>query len=158
MFAQLVLVPVLLPSRRVALLVPPVVLFASVVGVVFLPVIATAFVMATVDRGLNYSIQQSTRESLYIPLTDPQKYNAKAFIDMFVDRAAKGVASLVLLGIVAASTELARPALLVSCATMLLWIRAARRLGNYSPDARVSDANIAPARNHSAPSSCSLPR
>src|SRR6185369_3903054 len=66
--AQLVLVPLLLPSKRIALLLPPFALLASVVGVVILPIIATTIVMASVDRGLNYSVQQSTRESLYVPL------------------------------------------------------------------------------------------
>jgi AAA family ATP:ADP antiporter len=136
--AQVALVPLLLPSKRVALLVPPLAMLASV----------TAFVLATVDRGLNYSIQQSTRESLYIPLKDSQKYNAKAFIDMFVDRAAKAAASLVLLVIIALSTELTRPALLLSCLSMLVWIASARRLGRYS---RLPPPSAAPAPSQSPP-------
>jgi ATP:ADP antiporter, AAA family len=131
--AQIVLVPLLLPAKRIALLIPPVVMLASVVGAVILPVLATAFVMVTVDHGLNYSLHQSTRESLYVPLTDAQKYNAKAFIDMFVDRAAKAAASVALLGVIAMSNDLARPALVLSCGSMFLWIRSARRLGAYAP-------------------------
>ncbi len=131
MVAQIVLVPILLPSKRLALLLPPLALFASVVGVVILPVLATTIVMASVDRGLNYSIQQSTRESLYVPLDDTQKYKAKAFIDMFVDHAAKGVASMLLLVLIAfeAST---RATLLVSCGSMVVWLFFARRLGHYA--------------------------
>ncbi len=126
--AQVALVPVLLPAKRAALLLPPIAMAASVVGVVMLPILATAFVMASVDRGLNYSIQQSMRESLYVPLTDAQKYKAKAFIDMFVDRAAKAFASVALLVMMAISGETARGALLLSFGSLALWIGSARRL------------------------------
>ena len=63
----------------------------------------TAMILGVTDRGLNYSIQQSTWESLYVPLEAEQKYKAKAFIDMFVDRAAKAAAALVLVALIAAS-------------------------------------------------------
>ncbi len=142
-FAQLVLVPLLLPSKRVALLVPPVVLFAGVVGVVLLPVIATAVVMVSIDRGLNYSIQQSTRESLYVPLTDAQKYKAKAFIDMFVDHAAKALASILLLGLIAMSSASPRVTLLVSCGSMLAWIVCAHRLGIYAATRKAFNSGAA---------------
>ncbi|MDB4988614.1 MAG: transporter, partial [Myxococcaceae bacterium] len=39
---------------------------------------------------LNYSMNQSARESLYVP-TGAEKYQAKAFIDIFVQRTAKAV-------------------------------------------------------------------
>ena len=131
-FAQLVLVPLLLPSKRLALLVPPVVLFAGVAFVVALPVLATAVIMVSIDRGLNYSIQQATRESLYVPLNDTQKYKGKAFIDMFVDHAAKALASLLLLGLIAMSSASPRVALLVSCVSTGAWIVCAHRLGLHT--------------------------
>ncbi|HEX4517034.1 MAG TPA: Npt1/Npt2 family nucleotide transporter, partial [Polyangiaceae bacterium] len=129
--AQLILVPLLLPSKRIALLLPPFALLASVVGVVILPVLATTIVMASVDRGLNYSVQQSTRESLYVPLDDTQKYKAKAFIDMFVDHAAKAVASMILLVLIAFDAT-PRITLVCSMFAMLGWIVFARRLGHYA--------------------------
>ena len=129
--AQLILVPLLLPSKRVALLLPPFALLASVVGVVILPVLATTIVMASVDRGLNYSLQQSTRESLYIPLDDTQKYKAKAFIDMFVDHAAKAVASIILLVLIAFDAS-PRVTFVCSMVAMLAWIAFAKRLGHYA--------------------------
>jgi AAA family ATP:ADP antiporter len=128
---QVALAPLVLPSRRTSLLLPPLALLASIVGVVVLPVVATAFVMATVDRGLNYSIQQATRESLYVPLSDVQKYKAKAFIDMFVDRAAKALGSIALLVLIAITGESVRGALLLSFGSMWIWIGAASRLGGY---------------------------
>ena len=129
--AQLILVPLLLPSKRIALLLPPFALLASVVGVVILPILATTIVMASVDRGLNYSVQQSTRESLYVPLDDTQKYKAKAFIDMFVDHAAKAVASMILLVLIAFDAT-PRITLVCSMFAMVGWIVFAKRLGHYA--------------------------
>ncbi|HEY1960587.1 MAG TPA: Npt1/Npt2 family nucleotide transporter, partial [Polyangiaceae bacterium] len=126
---QVVAVPLLLPSRRLSLLITPFALLASIVGVVILPVVATAFVMSAVDRGFNYSLQQATRESLYVPLSDVQKYKAKAFIDTFVDRAAKALGSVALLILIAFQGETVRGALLLSFGSMAVWIGAARRLG-----------------------------
>jgi AAA family ATP:ADP antiporter len=129
--SQLVLVPLLLPSKRMALLLPPFAMIASAVGVVVLPVLATAMILGITDRGLNYSIQQSTYESLYVPLEPEQKYKAKAFIDMFVDRAAKAAAAFVLVALIAASGASVRTTVLISVASAFVWIGSARRLARY---------------------------
>jgi len=128
---QMLIVPFLLPAKRVALLLPPAIMFAGAVGVVIVPVIATAVVLAAADRGLNYSIQQSTKESLYVPLNDAQKYKAKAFIDMFVDRVAKALAAFFLIFIIRTAGESVRLTLVVSCIAMMVWLGSARRLGAY---------------------------
>jgi AAA family ATP:ADP antiporter len=126
---QIVLVPILMPAKRIALVVPPMVMLASAAGVVILPVVATAIVLAAADRGLNYSIQQATMESLYVPLSDAQKYRAKAFIDMFVDRAAKAFAAFALIAVLELAGESVRMSLGVGVGSMLLWFVSARRLG-----------------------------
>jgi AAA family ATP:ADP antiporter len=126
---QIVFVPLLLPSKRIALLVPPLVMLASAAGVVILPIIATAVVLAAADRGLNYSIQQATMESLYVPLSDAQKYRAKAFISMFVDRAAKALAAFALIIVIQTAGESVRASLIVSVMAMIVWLGSARRLG-----------------------------
>ena len=129
--SQLVLVPLLLPTKRVALLVPPVVMLGGALGVMVLPVIATAMILAASDRGLNYSVQQATKESLYVPLTDAQKYKAKAFIDMFIDRAAKAMAAFVLIAIIETAGESVHAALGVAFVSMGLWAYSAYRLGSF---------------------------
>jgi AAA family ATP:ADP antiporter len=129
--SQIVLVPLLLPSKRIALLLPPFAMIASAVGVVVLPVLATAMILGITDRGLNYSIQQSTWESLYVPLEAEQKYKAKAFIDMFVDRAAKAAAAFVLVALIAASGASVRTTVTISVISALVWIGSARRLARY---------------------------
>ncbi len=128
---QLFLVPALLPSKRVALLLPPLAMIASAVGVVVLPILVTAMILGVTDRGLNYSIQQSTWESLYVPLEAEQKYKAKAFIDMFVDRAAKAAAAFVLVGLIAASNATVRVTLAISVVGAMVWVGSARRLARY---------------------------
>jgi AAA family ATP:ADP antiporter len=129
--SQVVLVPLLLPTKRIALLLPPLAMIASAVGVVVLPILVTAMILGVTDRGLNYSIQQSTWESLYVPLDAEQKYKAKAFIDMFVDRAAKAVAAFVLVGLIAASGATVRVTLAISVVGAMVWVGSARRLARY---------------------------
>jgi AAA family ATP:ADP antiporter len=46
----------------------------------------------TADNAFSYSVNQSAKEALYVPTTPDEKYKAKAFIDMFVQRFAKSVA------------------------------------------------------------------
>jgi len=128
---QVVIVPLVLPSKRIALLLPPFVMIASAVGVVVLPILVTAMILGVTDRGLNYSIQQSTWESLYVPLDAEQKYKAKAFIDMFVDRAAKAGAAFVLLALIAASGATVRITLAISVVGAMAWMGSARRLARY---------------------------
>lgn len=79
----------------VALLILPAALVGGSVGFFIVPSLALAAALSTSDNALNYSVNQSAREVLYVPLTRDEKYKAKAFIDMFVQRAAK-VAAVVL--------------------------------------------------------------
>lgn len=43
------------------------------------------------DNAFSYSINQSAKEALYVPTSVAEKYQAKAFIDMFVQRFAKAI-------------------------------------------------------------------
>ncbi len=43
------------------------------------------------DNAFSYSINQSTKEALYVPTSVAEKYQAKAFIDIFFQRFAKAV-------------------------------------------------------------------
>ena len=148
---QLVVVPLVLPSKRIALLLPPVAMIASAVGVVMLPVLVTAMVLGVTDRGLNYSIQQSTWESLYVPLAAEQKYKAKAFIDMFVDRLAKAAAALVLVGLIAASGATVRVTLGISVVGAAVWVGSARRLARYWNKGELTAAGLEEAQRSQSP-------
>jgi len=74
---------------RVALFVLPAVVLIGSMGFLAVPVLALAGFMSVGDNALNYSINQSAKEALYTPTSQGAKYKAKAFIDMFVQRAAK---------------------------------------------------------------------
>jgi len=144
---QVVIVPLLLPAKRIALIVPPLVMLIGALGVVATPVIAAAFVLAAADRGLNYSVHQVTKESLYVPLSDTQKYQAKAFIDMFVDRAAKAMAAFVLIGVIFMAGPSVRWSVLISLVSIGVWFGSARKLGAYwkrAPDGSADEVLSAP--------------
>lgn len=133
LLCQIVLVPVLLPRKRAALLVPPVAMAAATLLLAFMPVVSVAIVLAASDRGLNYSLQQVTKETLYVPLRDLERYKAKAFIDMFVDRAAKALSSVALLAVMAFTGVSILASLALAFGALMLWARWASSLGrSYS--------------------------
>ena len=76
----------------VALLVTPAVMIFGSLGFLAVPILWTGSLLNTADSGFAYSINQSAREALYTPTTRDEKYKAKAFIDMFVQRFAKALA------------------------------------------------------------------
>lgn len=86
---------------RLTLLFYPLILFlgaggigaAALVGII--PIIPAILVKAS-DKGLAYSLNQSVRELLYIPISPEQKYKSKIFIDMFLNRFAKGLGAVIL--------------------------------------------------------------
>jgi AAA family ATP:ADP antiporter len=49
------------------------------------------------ENGLRYSLDQATRELLFLPVPSKARLKAKAYIDVFVQRGAKGVAAILLL-------------------------------------------------------------
>ncbi len=50
-----------------------------------------------VDQSVRYTIDKTTREVLYMPLPSDMKFTAKPFIDVTVDRLARGMAAVLLL-------------------------------------------------------------
>ncbi|MEE8525204.1 MAG: Npt1/Npt2 family nucleotide transporter [Thermoanaerobaculia bacterium] len=60
-------------------------------------VLPAVWLLKIAENGLRYSLDQASRELLFLPVPSHQRAQAKAFIDVFVQRAAKGVAAIVLL-------------------------------------------------------------
>lgn len=137
---QLLLVPVLLPTKRVALLVPPLMMAATTLGLAALPIASLAIAAAASDRGLNYSLQQVTKETMYVPLSDAERYRAKAFIDMFVDRAGKALSSIALLVLVAFMGISPHASLALAFVALAFWAACAHNLGRRYVR-RVADQN-----------------
>jgi MFS family permease len=85
---------------RRSLMIYPLALFLGVAGIALVPVLlAAAVFLKGADKALSYSIHQSVRELLYIPVAQRLKYRAKAFIDMFVNRFSRTAGGMILLAL-----------------------------------------------------------
>jgi hypothetical protein len=81
---------------RLTLLLYPLILLLCSLGIAAVPGIFFAIFIKGSDKSLSFSLNQSVRELLYIPISPEQKYKAKIFIDMFINRFAKGIGALIL--------------------------------------------------------------
>ena len=81
---------------RFALLLYPAILLLLSLGIAVWPILAFAVAIKASDKSLSFSINQSARELLYIPVSPVIKYKAKIFIDMFLNRFADSLGALVL--------------------------------------------------------------
>lgn len=98
---QLVLTPWVLRryGAGTGLLLLPVTLGLCVAGFWFAPILLLGSLLNTADNAFAYSMNQCAKEILYTPLSRNAKYRAKAFIDIFLVRAAKAAAILAGLGV-----------------------------------------------------------
>ncbi|RMH15313.1 MAG: MFS transporter [Acidobacteria bacterium] len=88
-----------------------------------------AWLLKITENGLRYSIDQASRELLFLPVAAAQRPRAKVFIDLCVQRAAKGAAALLLLSVTFGWLEVRQTAW-ISLALVVLWLAvvgAARR-------------------------------
>ena len=115
----------------VALLVLPFTVALGASAFLVFPALWVGSLLSTADNGFSYSINQSAKEALYVPTSTAEKYRAKAFIDMFVQRFAKAVAVLISLGITFAVTDISSLRYLgvLTLAMLILWVVAARYAG-----------------------------
>jgi AAA family ATP:ADP antiporter len=128
--SQLVLVPILLPRKRFALLLSPIAMGLGTILLAVAPIVSIAIVMSAADRGLNYSLQQATKETLYVPLNDVQRYKGKAFIDMLVDRFGKALSAIALMLVIRAAGMSISVSLAIALAAVALWAFSAGSLGH----------------------------
>jgi len=82
---------------RITLLVYPLILLVCCASVGFWPSLAFGLLIKGSDKSLSFSLNQSVRELLYIPVSQELKYKSKVFIDMFVNRIAKSFGALLLM-------------------------------------------------------------
>ena len=112
----------------VALLILPVSL--STTGLIMLvwPVLWAPAIARILDSSLRYTVDKTTREILFLPLPLDVKYRAKPFVDVAVDRFAKGVGAAVALLIAIKLFHLSWPELsYLSLSVALCWILLALR-------------------------------
>lgn len=133
MFVQLFLTSFIMTrfGLTTALLVLPLAALGGSVAFMAVPALWVGSMLNTVDNGFSYSINQSAKETLYVPTTRDEKYKAKAFIDMFVQRFAKAVAVGVSLVITSVFTDFSsiRWLSIVTVLITVAWILAARYAG-----------------------------
>jgi len=117
----------------VALLVLPIAALGGSTAFMAMPILLFGSALNTADNAFSYSINQSAKEALYVPTTRDEKYKAKAFIDMFVQRFAKALAVGVSLGIttVFADFSSVRWLSIFTVGITLFWIAAARYAGRH---------------------------
>ena len=80
-----------------ALLILPASLTFSGSVILALGTLATPAFASVLDRALRYTVDKTTREILFLPLPTDIKYRVKPFVDVTVDRFAKGVGALLIL-------------------------------------------------------------
>lgn len=106
-------------GMRTALLVLPVAM-ALASGVYFsVPVLWTAALLHISDNAFSYSINQTARETLFMPTSSDVKYKARAFINMFVQRIGKGAAILMALGLAFIPVRFLSP---LAGAVIVIWV------------------------------------
>lgn len=82
---------------KFSLLFFPLILLGCSLGIVFSTGVLFAILIKGSDKSLSFSLNQSVRELLYIPLPSGVKDKAKVFIDMFLNRFAKGLGAVILM-------------------------------------------------------------
>lgn len=118
---------------RIGLLILPIVLGLGSAGFLTMPVFAAIAATFFSDAALGYSLNQTSKEVLYTPTDEATKYQAKAFIDMFLMRLAKGLSALLIMGSTVwwlpRTPEAVHWLGLVSVAVVLAWVAAAFAAG-----------------------------
>ena len=115
---------------RRALMVYPLALLACSAGVAAWPLLGWALAVKGADKAFSYSIHQSARELLYIPVAAERKYRAKIFIDMFLNRFSKtiGAGLLLFLFLVPGGHDV-RVVSAASAVLIALWLALNARIG-----------------------------
>ncbi len=118
---------------KTALMVLPFVVLLGSMAFLAMPMLLIGSLLNTADNGFSYSINQSAKETLYVPTSSEEKYKAKAFIDMFVQRFAKAIAVFVSLSISLTFTtfESIRYLSVIVLLLLIAWFYAARYAGNH---------------------------
>ncbi len=95
LFAQLILTRKVLKNLSLALTLftLPFLLALGTLGFMLFPGILLASILKVADKTLNYSLMQSARELLFLPIPSQLRLQAKLFINVFMNRFAAGFAA-----------------------------------------------------------------
>jgi ATP:ADP antiporter, AAA family len=114
---------------RVALMVLPVVALIGYSGMAFFPVLSFIRTAKLAENSIDYSLQNTTRNALYLPTSREAKYNAKQANDAFFHRFGDVLSA----GLVFAGTRWlgfgSRQFAFVNVVLVLIWIALAMMIG-----------------------------
>jgi len=106
--------------KRTHMLVPTM-LGAAVLSFFFFPIFPMMTFCFILMKSFDFSLFQVVKEMLYIPLSQKEKFSAKAVIDVFVYRAAKAFASLLILLMAPLFSSHQMPLTVGALVIFLLW-------------------------------------
>jgi AAA family ATP:ADP antiporter len=128
----------------VALLVLPAAM-AAASGIYFLmPMLTTAGLLTISDNAFSYSINQTARETLFVPTSDDVKYKARAFINMLIQRIGKGAAILMALSFAAMADLPIRYLSLLALFVIAIWVGFAWYAGRCFEALTAQKSEVAP--------------
>jgi AAA family ATP:ADP antiporter len=114
---------------RVALCIVPVVAFGSYAVAALIPSLAIVRWVKTAENSVDYSLQNTLAQMLYLPTTREEKYKAKQVTDTFVVRAGDVLSSVtVLVGTTVLALSVKQFAM-VNVVLVTLWFAVALLLG-----------------------------
>ncbi|NOY27462.1 MAG: hypothetical protein GXP62_16475 [Oligoflexia bacterium] len=90
---------------RATLLGLPLVLSAACAGALLVPGFASMAATKVASKVFDYTLFRAAKEALYLPLSFREKTEGKAVVDMLTYRVAKGGASLLVMGMIAAAAQ-----------------------------------------------------
>jgi AAA family ATP:ADP antiporter len=112
----------------IALLILPIATLFGSVGFFLIPTLTSVMFLSISDNALNYSVNQSVKETLYVPADSEERIAAKSVIDLFVQRFAKAFALILNLFLVTlVSLQNVRWLSLIAIGLMIFWIFVARK-------------------------------
>jgi AAA family ATP:ADP antiporter len=131
---------------RRGLLIMPVVVLVGWLGFLAFATVATIRITKTAENSVDYSLQNTLRQALYLPTSRESKYKAKAAIDAFVFRLADVVAAFGLVYLLANVLDLGvRAVAAVNVALVVVWLLVALWTGRLH-DVRTAERAARAAR------------
>lgn len=134
---------------RVAVLFLPFIVLGGYLAIAVMPVLAVIRVVKIAENSTDYSIQNTTRQALFLPTSREAKYTGKAAIDTFVARGGDVMAAIVVAAGAALRLE-TRHFALVNVALAGTWLviayAAGRRHAALSEQERPPSGEEAPRR------------
>ena len=108
------------------------------------PTLVMGSLLIIADNGLNYLINQTSREMLFVPTSSDAQYKARAFTNMCVQRLAKGAATLVSTAFIVVGVRWLSPITLgITMGWIWLAILAGRGFRKLSGSKRIANSELA---------------